>query len=828
MFTDPDFPPCGESLGEGLEDLEWSRPGDLDLAPQLFAGGSPPGSLPAGSSNVVQGSLDDCYLVSAILVLARDGSLLGKLFKSYEPDEGRCCIQLFCGGQWTDVIIDTFLPSRGGSLSFARSRDGNELYSSLLEKAYAKVYGSYRAIGGGNMGEALADLTGTAIDDVNLDSLPTKDLDDELWDLLTKHVAAGDLIACGYFDKSLDSANTHRDKGLLINHAYSILRVAEPTLQKARTSSKLLQVVNPWGTYEWTGDWSASSAVWNKKTQSGQQVRDELQYDGVDDGAFWMELSDFAKYFNRLHICRTGILHAEESACVRFDVELGAETAGGCTNFPSFYRNPMFNIDVCEPVAEVFATISQPDARRELKGSGARLSYPQMGLTLLTQDFVSGVQTDLQCCTPNRWEILQKTSFWNKRDVSLTFKAGKLPDGPDSTMRRQYRIVPSCYFPEDPGMGSFTLSFAWEGAQDALHITRLQVDSPVDQKFTDKFANVGRGDLLFGNHPCYKVCAESTPVPISVLLVKAPEQLSVWGSNDPMHKALRMLFDAFDANRDNVLQPTEVESLLRAIASGDAADSLDDDLSSKVFRELDRDGSGYVPFGQFVAQSSALLDVLKVPRSKLQNRVEELARAHSGSGSDSSAPRLSAPTPKATQRGRRLAAAANAKGGTRNRSPSSGPMSSAGSTKDVYVAVSALLRCPEHGEKAEVLLPEGVARMPVMSNAAIWSASFNAGCKEFYLCPFIAQGNRSCTYELRVLSQKADVRIERIGRLSSVTETMPSMPKPSDVVSKSAVAKLKGKTKGKPAGGAATSAVPGAFKQAHNTVTGLGGMYGDL
>lgn len=54
------------------------------------------------------------------------------------------------------------------------------------------------------------------------------------------------------------------------------------------------------------------------------------------------------------------------------------------------------------------------------------------------------------------------------------------------------------------------------------------------------------------------------------------------------------------------------------------------------------------------------------------------------------------------------------------------------------------------------------------------------------------------------------------------------MPKPSDVVSKSAVAKLKGKTKGKPAGGAATSAVPGAFKQAHNTVTGLGGMYGDL
>ena len=71
--------------------------------------------------------------------------------------------------------MDEYFPShnrgRGWELAFSKT-DQNELWVILLEKAYAKAYGSYWEIIGGDPVHALRDLTGAPYDRIeNFDDL---------------------------------------------------------------------------------------------------------------------------------------------------------------------------------------------------------------------------------------------------------------------------------------------------------------------------------------------------------------------------------------------------------------------------------------------------------------------------------------------------------------------------------------------------------------------------------------------------------------------------------------------------------------------------------
>jgi calpain-15 len=58
-------------------------------------------------------------------------------------------------GVWTELTIDDYMPcSLEGPPLFTRSH-GNELWVLLLEKAYAKLHGSFASIAKGHPNEAL-------------------------------------------------------------------------------------------------------------------------------------------------------------------------------------------------------------------------------------------------------------------------------------------------------------------------------------------------------------------------------------------------------------------------------------------------------------------------------------------------------------------------------------------------------------------------------------------------------------------------------------------------------------------------------------------------
>lgn len=72
-------------------------------------------------------------------------------------------IQLYCVFA---VIIENFffvcirLPTKNGQLIYGSCTDTNEFWLAMVEKAYAKLHGSYEALISGHALEAFVDLTG--------------------------------------------------------------------------------------------------------------------------------------------------------------------------------------------------------------------------------------------------------------------------------------------------------------------------------------------------------------------------------------------------------------------------------------------------------------------------------------------------------------------------------------------------------------------------------------------------------------------------------------------------------------------------------------------
>ncbi|XP_026743601.1 calpain-A-like isoform X2 [Trichoplusia ni] len=452
LFEDPEFPAVDRSLyyKERLDrPITWLRPGEICDDPQLFVEGY-------SRFDVQQGELGDCWLLAAVANL----TLHRKLFFQVVPDDqsfdeeyaGVFHFRFWQYGRWVDVVIDDRLPTYRGKLVFLHSSERNEFWSALLEKAYAKLHGSYEALKGGSTCEAMEDFTGGVTEMYDIAELPPN-----FYTILLKAYERNSLSGCSIEpDPNILEAET--PAGLIRGHAYSVTRVKYVDIETPGRSGKipLLRLRNPWGNEaEWNGPWSDKSPEWRFIPES---EKEELGLTFDDDGEFWMSYKDFVNHFSRVEICNLNpdSLDPEEcpEGCTKkwemsvFEGEwVRGVTAGGCRNYlETFWHNPQYTVtltDVDEGDDENKCTIIVALMQKN------RRSQRHQGLECLTIGFALyrlpdyghvPKPLDINFFKYNA-SVGRSQAFINLREVSARFK---LDPG-------SYVIVPSTFEPDEEG-----------------------------------------------------------------------------------------------------------------------------------------------------------------------------------------------------------------------------------------------------------------------------------------------------------------------------------------------------------------------------------------
>ncbi|XP_023566778.1 calpain-13 [Octodon degus] len=293
-FVDETFPAEASSIGQkllqgkNLSSVEWLRPKDLSRDPHFILEG-------ASRFDIQQGRAGDCWFLAALGSLTQNPRSLQKILMEQSFSHqyaGIFHFQFWQCGHWVEVVVDDRLPVVGKECLFVHPCKGSqEFWPCLLEKAYAKLRGSYSHLHYGYLPDALVDLTGGVVTIANLYSSPSNLL------MMVKMAAkAGSLMTCatpkGPTDESEVMAN-----GLVSQHAYTVTGAEQ--IQYRTGWEDIVRLWNPWGKTEWRGRWRDGSQEW----QETQDPRKRQLYHNKEDGEFWMSCQDFQENFFSLFIC---------------------------------------------------------------------------------------------------------------------------------------------------------------------------------------------------------------------------------------------------------------------------------------------------------------------------------------------------------------------------------------------------------------------------------------------------------------------------------------------------------------------------------------------
>uniref|UniRef100_A0A3Q3Q5C1 Calpain 8 n=1 Tax=Monopterus albus TaxID=43700 RepID=A0A3Q3Q5C1_MONAL len=486
LFEDNTFPAERKTLGykelgpysPNTKGVVWKRPNELCSDPQFILDG-------ATRTDICQGALGDCWLLAAIASLTMDQQILDRVVppgQSFtENYAGIFHFKFWQFGNWTDVVIDDRLPTKDGKLLFVHSAEGSEFWSPLLEKAYAKLNGSYEALIGGSTIEGFEDFTGGIAETFMLNKAPSN-----LFYIIQKALSLGSLLGCSVDITNARDSEAITSLKLVKGHAYSLTGAEEVNYRGSR--EQLVRLRNPWGQVEWTGPWSDGSREWNYINEDEKSNLNSV----AEDGEFWMSFSDFTKNFSKLEICNLtpDSITSESTSCWSHSQFEGmwrtGSTAGGCrNNRATFPSNPQFMIrleDVDdnpldgEDGCTFLVGLMQKDSRQQKK---LNRDHESIGFVIYKYKGRNNVRLGPDVLL--RQNHVALSSFTNTREVCERFT---LPPG-------EYVIIPSSFEPHKNG--NFVLRVFSE--KQANEPSEKDVDPHFKEIFRRIAGDVGGGTV---------------------------------------------------------------------------------------------------------------------------------------------------------------------------------------------------------------------------------------------------------------------------------------------------------------------------------------------
>eukprot|EP00992_Anisonema_acinus_P000814 TRINITY_DN10293_c0_g1_i1.p1 TRINITY_DN10293_c0_g1~~TRINITY_DN10293_c0_g1_i1.p1 ORF type:complete len:759 (-),score=141.26 TRINITY_DN10293_c0_g1_i1:150-2426(-) len=284
-----------------------------------------------------KGIYDDEYFLLALSQVATNREALKHLFLSCEyHDVGTYVFQFYqtedifhVNTGWQCVVVDDLVPCNGEMKPiFGMTKDPNEMWALLVEKAYAKFLGSYCYLHSGDHARAMVHLTGGVTYTDQWDpKLIDGDAQSILWWKLKENSLHGLFTSAmkygGVRPRPVSNQRKKTGNEAIEEGQTSLRRVDDEYLQwnasgvivllavevPARTAMellsprkfmeplKLLKIKNLYGNHTWAGDWSAKSPLWNK------DIRRYLGATQLDDTVTWMTMQDFISEYDT--ICTT-------------------------------------------------------------------------------------------------------------------------------------------------------------------------------------------------------------------------------------------------------------------------------------------------------------------------------------------------------------------------------------------------------------------------------------------------------------------------------------------------------------------------------------------